>query len=148
MRRSGVTPPISGTTRAASSAFLCGTQSTPFSQPSSLDDFLLILKSVDVTDRSGGLGLDHLGPNLADRLKSVAQVEQFTAGLLDQFEARLKPAIKQELPGDEPFLSTLEGAGRRLLELVAPTDAPPLAIDAMLRLGVEPTLQTMAGPKE
>ena len=74
----------------------------------SVDDFLLILNSVDVTDRSGGLGLDLLGPNLAERLKSAAQVERLIAGLLDRFGARLKPTIEQELPEDEPLLSTLE----------------------------------------
>lgn len=72
----------------------------------SVADFLLILQSVDVTDRSGGLGLDHLGPNLADRLQSVAQVEQLTAGLLDRFETGLNSAIERELPSDHPLLST------------------------------------------
>ncbi|MCA1708896.1 MAG: hypothetical protein LC808_38730, partial [Actinobacteria bacterium] len=42
----------------------------------SVDEFLLILKSIDVIDRSGGLGLDYLGPNLVDRLDSVTHVEQ------------------------------------------------------------------------
>lgn len=101
----------------------------------SVDDFLLILKSVDGIDRSGGLGLDYLGPKLVDRLDSVAHTERLVAGLLDSLEAPLNPANEQELPKDEPFLSTIEAAGRRLLELVSPTDVPTRAIDAALRLG-------------
>jgi hypothetical protein len=103
----------------------------------SVDDFLLILKSVDVTDRSGGLDLDLLGPRLAQRLGSAAQSERLIEGLLDRLQASLNPADEQELPQDEPFLSTLEATGRRLLQLVPSSDAPPLAIDAALRLGEE-----------
>ena len=100
-----------------------------------VDEFLLILQQVDVTDRSDGIGLDYYGPNLVDRLDSVAQIEQLIAGLLDRLTSRVKPEHDQELPEDEPLLSTIEAAGRRLLELVPPKSAPPLAIDAALRLG-------------
>ena len=103
----------------------------------SVDDFLIILKSVDVMDRSGGLDLDLLGPRLAQRLGSAAQSERLIEGLLDRLQASLNPADEQELPQDEPFLPTLEATGRRLLGLVPSTDAPPLAIDAALRLGEE-----------
>ena len=96
----------------------------------SVDDLLLILKTVDVTD------LDYLGPKLPDRLASAPQVQRLIAGLLDKLEARLKPTRQQEPSKDEPFLGTIEAAGRRLLEMSASTESPPLAIDAALCVGV------------
>ena len=75
-----------------------------------------------------------LGRNWRNELKSAAQSERLIAGLLDRLGARAQAGHEQELPEDEPILPTLEAVGRRLLELVLPTDAPPLAIDAALRL--------------
>lgn len=65
----------------------------------------------------------------------MAQVEQLIAGLFNRLTSPTKPEHDQELPKDEALLSTIEAAGRRLLELVPPTNAPPFAIDAALRLG-------------
>jgi hypothetical protein len=72
----------------------------------SVDDFLLILERIDLTGRSDGLGLDYFGPSLPQRLTSAAQVEQFTACLLERLERSLSQTDDQELHDDEPFLST------------------------------------------
>jgi hypothetical protein len=101
----------------------------------SVEDFVAILRVIDVTHRGGGLGLEYLGPKLVERLGSVAQAESLLSGLFDNLEARLNPGEELELRKDEPLLSTIEAAGRRLLELTPQSQAPALAIDAALRLG-------------
>ena len=70
----------------------------------SVEDLLLILASVDVTNRSGGLGFDYLGPKLVDRLTSAAEVERLISGVLDRLEAKLYPVDEPEVRKDEHFL--------------------------------------------
>ena len=108
---------------------------TLFPEILSVEDLIAILKVIDVTYRGGGLGLDYHGPKLVERLGSVAQTESLLSGLFDNLEARLNPGEELELRKDEPLLSTIEAAGRRLLELAPKSHAPTLAIDAALRLG-------------
>jgi len=50
----------------------------------SIDDLLLILSLVDVTDSDGGLGLDWHGPKLIERLSSQADLERLVEDLLKQ----------------------------------------------------------------
>ena len=114
----------------------------------SVEDLLMILASVDVTDRSGGLGFDYLGPKLVDRLTSAAEVERLISGVLDRLEAKLYPADEPDVRKDEPFLSTIEAAGRRILELVLPVEAPTAAIDAALRIGDTGRYQPRRRPKD
>jgi len=100
----------------------------------SIDDFLLMLKSIDPADGNRGLGLSHYGPIMADRLVSAAQAQELLAGLLGYLINRFKPLDEQELPHDEALATLIEAVGRRLLELVPQIFAPPLAIDAAVRV--------------
>jgi hypothetical protein len=102
----------------------------------SVDEFLLILESIDVNDQRDSLGLEYRGPKLIDKLDSITQIERLLDGLLKRFVTPINTTHERELlKKDEPFLSTIEAAGRRLLELAATMDAPTLAINAALRLG-------------
>jgi hypothetical protein len=103
----------------------------------SVADLLLILRTIDVSDRNGGLGLDYLGPTLVDRLSSGACVEELLSGLLDLLETKLSTDDEEEFSKDHPFLSTIEAAGSRLLKLSPIHVAPLCAIDAALRVGKE-----------
>ena len=68
----------------------------------SVEDFLLILSSVDVTDRKGGLGLEYHGPMLVDRLTSFAEAEQFLGGVLDRLDPEDARPVQKGLNGLQP----------------------------------------------
>lgn len=102
----------------------------------SVDDFIYILKSIDVNDRRDSFGLDHIGPELVDRLDSVAQTERLIAGLFEILGTLPDLSNSKAMANkNEPFLSTFEAAGRRLLTLVSDGDPPSQVIDVALRLG-------------
>lgn len=100
----------------------------------SIDDLLAVIKSVDLTDSSDGLGIGYVGPKLAERLDSATQTERLLAGMLDGLADPVSP-IAGSVYEENPILSTIEAVGRRLLELSASTEAPGAAIEAILRLG-------------
>ena len=100
-----------------------------------IDDLLVILQSIDVTDDQGGLGFDYYGPKLIDKLESPVEVTQLLDGLMARLDAPSLPEDEVESEKDEQYLSSIEAAGRRLLELAGPDEAPDVAIDAALRLG-------------
>ncbi len=101
----------------------------------SIDDLLQILESIDVTDEQDGLGFDYFGPKLIDKLDAAADVKRLLEGLMARLDAASLPEDEVESENDEQYLSSIEAAGRRLLKLTNPDEAPDVAIDAALRLG-------------
>jgi hypothetical protein len=62
----------------------------------SVDDLLLIMSQVDVTDSDGGLGLDWHGPKLIERLSSQADLERLVEGLLTQLGGSVSAGDREE----------------------------------------------------
>ena len=100
-----------------------------------IDDLLQILEAIDVADEQGGLGFDYYGPKLVDKLESAADIQHLLEGLMAHLDAPVLPLDEIESKNDEQYHSSIEAAGRRLLELTKANDAPDVAIDAALRLG-------------
>jgi hypothetical protein len=100
----------------------------------SVDEFLVILGSVDVTDRDG-LGLEHLGPKLTERLTSPRDIERLLGGVLELL-GDMSPQIGyQPTKREEAYFPIISSAASRLLVLSPATVAPIVAVDAVIRLG-------------
>jgi hypothetical protein len=96
-----------------------------------INDLLLILSQVDVTDSDGGLGLDWHGPKLIERLSSQADLERLVEGLLKQLGGTVSVGDREPTE-QEPMIAA---AAARMLELCPVEQAPASAIDATARLG-------------
>lgn len=102
-----------------------------------VDQAVQLIDEVRARRRDGGLGLDYYGARLAENLTDRDQAEALVTAIM----ARLRLTLEDDDDGeggeeaDEPWLEMLEVAATRLLTL-APVDvAPPIAIDAALRIG-------------
>jgi hypothetical protein len=101
----------------------------------SIDDLLVILSLVDVTDRDGGLGLDWHGPKLIERLSSQADLERFVEGLLKELGGTVSIGDQETTEQEKVYFPMIAAAADRILELCPVDQAPVSAIDAAVRLG-------------
>lgn len=101
----------------------------------SIDDLLLILSLVDVTDSDGGLGLDWHGPKLIERLSSQADLERLVEGLLKQLGGTVSAGDRETTEQEKVYFPMIAAAADRILELCPVDQAPVSAIDAAARLG-------------
>jgi hypothetical protein len=101
----------------------------------SIDDLLLILSLVDVTDRDEGLGLDWHGPKLIERLSSQADLERLVEGLLKQLGGTVSVGDRKRTEQEKVYFPMIAAAADRILKLCPIDQAPLSAIDAAVRLG-------------
>jgi hypothetical protein len=101
----------------------------------SIDDLLLILSLVDVTDSDGGLGLDWHGPKLIERLSSQADLERLVEGLLKQLGGSFSVGDRETTGQEKVYFPMIAAAADRILKLCPLDQAPVSAIDAAARLG-------------
>ena len=101
----------------------------------SIDDLLLILSLVDVTDSDGGLGLDWHGPKLIERISSQADPERLLDGLLKQLGGTVSAGDRENTKREDAYFPMIATAADRILELCPVDQAPVAAIDAAARLG-------------
>jgi hypothetical protein len=101
----------------------------------SVDDLLLIMSQVDVTDSDGGLGLDWHGPKFIERLSVQADLERLVEGVLRQLGGSAPAVDREETEREKVLFPMIAAAAHRLLELCPVNQAPLMAIDAATRLG-------------
>ncbi|MEZ5670213.1 MAG: hypothetical protein R3F55_22850 [Alphaproteobacteria bacterium] len=97
------------------------------------NDLSAILTTINIRDRRDHMGIEYIGPELADRLSTIEEVESFLSCIRERLRQKLNPD-DEPFPEDEPLMSTLEAGGRRLLELVPQTQVPIAATEAAIRL--------------
>ena len=100
-----------------------------------VDDVLIILSSVDVTDCDGGLGLDWHGPKLVERISSRTDLERLVLGLLSQLGGTVAAGDREETAREKAYFPMVAAATQKLLELCPDNDAPVAALDAAVRIG-------------
>ena len=100
-----------------------------------IDDLLVILGRVDVTDRDGGIGFQWQSPDLISRIEAPADLERLLVGLL----ALIGPESGDVMPGhgtrEEALLAAIGCAAYRLLLRSTPDAASVATIDAAIRIG-------------
>jgi hypothetical protein len=107
------------------------------------DELLAITDGTDVTDSDGGLGFEWQGPDVVKRLTSRLAVETLLRGLLAQLGGRPGSIGKLPEKREEAYGPAIGTLACNLLQLSAPDEAPPLAIEAALRLaGVQRSTMT------
>jgi hypothetical protein len=100
-----------------------------------VDDLLTILGRVDVTDRAGGVGFQWQSPDLIKRIDSPADLERLLVGLtalMGEEPEHVRPELDDR---EEGFLTAIAAAAHRLVTRSPANDAPPLAVDAAVRIG-------------
>lgn len=101
----------------------------------SVDDLLLILDAIDITDRDGGVGFQWQAPDLIERLNSTEELERLLAGL----DALLGPEPDidrlEEDDRQEALLVAAAAAAFRQISLLPDNIAPDAVIDAAVRIG-------------
>ncbi len=101
----------------------------------SIDDLLFFVANTDVADRDGGIGLEWKGADLVERIPSRIDLERLLAGLLDQLGTTPLPIGHQPSSVEKAFFPAIGASALRLLQLSGPDEAPPVVLDAILRLG-------------
>jgi hypothetical protein len=103
-----------------------------FPDPLTPEDMLAIFAAAGFRKLSESPEIDYLGPKIVQRLTSASDVEKILAALLAWLGSAegKEENDSEDLPGRNSFLSTVEAAGRRLLELSRDVSPPMLAIDA------------------
>jgi hypothetical protein len=96
----------------------------------SIDDLLLILSLIDVTDSDGGLGLDWHGPKLIESVSSQADLERLVEGLLKQLGGSVPVGDRETTGQEKVFFPIIAAAAHRILQLCPLDQAPVSAIDA------------------
>lgn len=99
-----------------------------------VEDLVKILRSIDLSDRDGGLGYDWHGSTLVERLSSIKEVEEYIIGLIglaDENEAN-EEDYDEHL--DSSISPALISAAQKALSLSPNTQVPTAAIDAFLKV--------------
>jgi hypothetical protein len=102
----------------------------------SVSDLLDIFRQIDIADADGGLSIEWQAPGWIERLKTRPELEQILYGLLDQLGPESQDIGHIPDKREETYFSAIAAAACRLLEHCGQDDAPVVAIDAALRLGV------------
>jgi hypothetical protein len=104
-----------------------------FPEHLSVLELLTILNYIGDGVRDETLGLRYFGPRFSERVIGRADLELLLDGLIDQ----LGPVIHayEESPRERAYNPIIAATAHKLLEAVRADDAPPLALDAALRLG-------------
>lgn len=106
-----------------------------FPKSLSVDDFLVILEAMSSDTRDESLGLQYYGPRLAERVGARADLERLLGGLLGQLGAAEQDFTQGETPLEKAYYPVVTSTAQFLLQATGGQEAPPLAIDAALRLG-------------
>jgi hypothetical protein len=106
-----------------------------FPQFLNVDTLLNILDAIDVADGDGGLGLEWLGPRLAERLDDRRDLERLLRGLLDQLGNG--PLGIGHIPDnrEQAYFAAIAATAGALLDKCALDEAPTDTVDAALELG-------------
>lgn len=106
-----------------------------FPEHVSIAEMLLLVDNARSRKDEGGLGIDHYGPKLAQRLRDA----ESAAVLVEAILARLAVGVELDDLGagdkDDSLLETLEVAAIKLLEFSPSEETSTLTIDAALRIG-------------
>jgi hypothetical protein len=101
----------------------------------SVDDLLVILAKIDVTDTDGGFSFEWQSPELVKRINSPSDLERLLNGLLEQLGGEACGLGYQPDKREEAYFAAMNAAVCRLLESCSDQESPVLAIDAALRIG-------------
>jgi hypothetical protein len=101
----------------------------------SLNELLAILGGMSEAVRDESLSMQIQGPKFAERLSTRADLEALLAGLLAQLGAGPQSPYAAESSIEKAYIPIVTETAHALLKLAGPNDAPPLAIDAALRVG-------------
>jgi hypothetical protein len=101
----------------------------------SVDDLLMILSRVDVTDRGGGTGFDWQGPEIISRVNTPAELERLLLGLLNLIGPEPYPPRPNLDNREEAFLVAIGATAFELLVRSSLDSAPAATIDAATRIG-------------
>lgn len=101
----------------------------------SLNELLAIMGGMSEAVRDESLSMQIQGPQLVERISTRADLETLLAGLLAQLGAGPRSPYAAESSIEKAYIPIVTEAAQALLKLAGPNEAPPLAIDAALRVG-------------
>jgi len=101
----------------------------------SADELVTLLGALSDEQRDANYGLQIHGPELVARLANRDDVEHLLKGFMVLMGPSAPPGTYQETEAEKACTPGVAAAARKLLELVPPSEAPDIAIDAALRLG-------------
>ncbi len=101
----------------------------------SLNELLTILGGMSETVRDESLSMQIQGPKLAEHLNTRADLEALLTGLLAQLGAAPQSLYSAETSAEKAYIPMVTETAHALLKLAGANEAPPLVIDAALRVG-------------
>jgi hypothetical protein len=101
----------------------------------SLNELLAIMRGMSEAVRDESLSMQIQGPKLAERLNSRADLGTLLAGLLAQLGNGPQSPYSEESSAEKAYFPILIEAAQAFLRIAGANEAPPLVIDAALRIG-------------
>jgi hypothetical protein len=99
-----------------------------------VDDLLAIIGTVDITDNDGAVAFGWQSPDLVNRLNSRVELQKLLSGLLEQLGDEAGNTGYPPNNREEAYFTAINSATCRLLECCPESEAPEMAIDAVLQL--------------